>query len=154
MSELHPEILASIDLAAREVAAAFYERHGGDVVSLRRLFSGFLGMAVTKAAGSNQAAGGWTCDLPGWTTTAADPQVGLDDEAFARAVNKWWDSLDEAGQLNAVMQHAGHHKSEYVNNILQKYKDKPESILLRDIPDLDALYRQELQAPMMPGPKL
>ncbi len=87
-----------------------------------------------------------------WCVKAEDPGAAVDSEVLARSVNRWWDALDPAGQMNAV-QIAGYDKSQFVRNIVQKYQGKPETTLITEIPDLAATYREELGAPMRETPK-
>lgn len=150
--ELHPEVTLAIDLAARDVAKAFADHYGrgSDYASLRRSIGGFISMAVAKSAMKEVQV--WTDASQVWTKTSADAPAGtIDPKILESATNKWWDAMDPAGQLFAITEHAGHHKSEYVKTIVQKFQGKPISEL-SEIPELDAAYKAESSAPAAPAP--
>lgn len=152
--ELKPEVQLAIDYAAKDVAKAYCDMYGrgGDYASIKRAIAGFISMAVVKSELSKGACWFASGSQEPWTVKAQDPAAGMDQEALNRAVNKWWDSMDPAGQMRAI-EHAGHHKSEFIRNIIQKYQGKPETQLMTEIPELAEVYRQELGAPMAEAPK-
>jgi hypothetical protein len=145
-------VAAAIDYAARDVAKAYCDAYGrnADFAKIRRALVGFMSMTIVKSELGQED---WTAAVTEpWLVKAEDPGQGMDSEVLSRSVNRWWDSMDPAGQMRAV-EMAGHHKSEFIRNIIQKYQGKPETQLITDIPDLAATYREELGAPMREVPK-
>jgi hypothetical protein len=158
--ELHPEVSLAIELAARDVSRAFADHYSrsADYASLKRTIGGFISMAVSKATMSESI---WTDSSSStkWTRSADDSAPGtVEPKALEQAINKWWKTLDDTTKLEAIMNPdwgAGHHDSEYMNNIKQKFQGKPLADLGK-VPELDAAYREETgvsgQPPATPKP--
>lgn len=141
---MNKDVELAIDLAARDVAKAFADIYGDPdaAVEIKRLITGYASMAVSKAAMEADKKS-WTGEATAAWLVTADPQTSLDQDALVRAIGRWWDGLDATKQLSVIMGPAGHHKSEYISNLEQKYRDKPESVLEKDLPELAALYKAE-----------
>lgn len=143
MENFHNDVELAIDLAAHDVAKVLSDIYGGDFMSVRRNIASMIRMGCRGSKGQQH----WVSSAKegAWLVNAADPGA-VDRDALSRAIPKWWDSLDGNRQLQVIMGPAGHHKSEYINSILQKYQDKPESNLAKDLPDLQQFYSKEVGA--------
>lgn len=137
--EFIPDVELAIDLAAREVAKSLSDAYGADFSRVRRNIS----VLIRAAAAGTRNDAGWLPHKPSDPWVRAAQPGTVDKEILQRAVSKWWDSLDPQAQLGVIMGPAGHHKSEYINNLVQKYQEKPEAELSRDIPDLHKAYLGE-----------
>lgn len=150
MKHFNKDVELAIDFAANEISKAVADTYSADYQRVRKNVRAMICAAVSGSCNDAGWASGSNIDP--WLRSAADPPGGLDRAAFSNALNKWWDALDDKGKLGVVLGPAGHHKSEFVNNLLQKYQDKPEAVLLKDLPDLQRAYRAELGGGQTPTP--
>jgi hypothetical protein len=153
MDKFPEGVSVAIDLAARDIARVASEHFGSE--HYPRILKNVSAMVKAAVSGSAQDAGGWVSPGPGWSRDAAPESPGLvDREKLQDSASRWWETLDDSGRIAAIMGPAGHHKSEYINNIVQKYEGKPESVLSKEMPGLSNVYEagSAPAAPEKPAP--
>jgi len=156
MAEFTDGVEFAIEMAARDVARAVVDSYGLDIDydRTRRNVQAMMSASVRGSTSLGQKVA-WTSDYKDpWIVSAADVAPGgIDRAKFDASLQKWWSSLDDKGKLGVILGAAGHHDSEYINNIRQKYQDKPESVLMKEVPELHRFYREESGAATMPAPR-
>lgn len=153
MAEFIQNVELAIELAARDIARVVVDSYGPDIdyARAKRNVHAMISSAIRGSTILGQKVS-WTGPVSDpWIISAADVgSGGIEKDRFDSAIQKWWASLDEKGKLGVILGPAGHHDSEYINNIRQKYQDKPEATLMKEVPELHRFYREESGATNKP----